>query len=128
METNIAYVDGGCNNKTKSHGYGSFIILGKDCVIASETFILPAKTSNQAEYMSFIKLLNYIKRIPDYKKSKWIIYSDSRLVVKQVTNGWRVNSPNLKELNKEAIKLYYSMENVFLVWTSRKEIVKFLGH
>lgn len=128
MKANIAYVDGGCDNKTKSHAYGSFVILGKDQVIASQIFLLPAKTSNEAEYMSLIKLLKFIKNLTDYQRNKWIIYSDSKLVVKQVTNGWRVHSPNLKELNKEAIKLYNSMGNVSLFWVSRKEVYKFLGH
>ena len=127
----IAYVDGGCNNRTKSGGYGSYAIFGKDELIATETFLLNAKTSNQAEYMSLIKLLEFIYNFRKRVKhdSHWTIYSDSKLTVNQVANGWKVNEPVLKELNAVAKELYQGLNgHVKLIWTPRKNIVDILGH
>ena len=124
-----AYVDGGANNHTKSHGYGSFAVFGETELIHSETFLLPAKTSNQAEYMSMIRLLDYIngyqkKRIKDV----WTVYSDSRLTVNQITNGWKVYEPTLKILNKTAKDIYKQLNNIKIIWVPRTEIVEVLGH
>ncbi len=55
-----AYVDGGCNNRTHSNAYGSFMVFGKNEVIRTETFILDSKTSNQAEYEYMRRLLEFI--------------------------------------------------------------------
>lgn len=129
MEFITAYVDGGCNNKTKSGAYGSYMIFGKDRLIHTETFLLPATTSNQAEYMSLIKLLGYILSYQKkHTNGTWTIYSDSKLTVNQVTNGWKVTEPRLKELNKEAKEIYKELINVKIIWTPRANIVEVLGH
>lgn len=123
------YVDGGCNNRTKSNAYGSFAVFGKDELIRSETFNLPAKTSNQAEYMSMIKLLEYLRYDKRFKNVQVTIYSDSRLVVNQITNGWRTREPTLKQLNRRAKGLYKGIKrHTDIVWVGRDNIVEVLGH
>jgi len=130
MKNIIAYVDGGANNKTKSHGYGSYAVFGENELIHAETFLLPAKTSNQAEYMSLIKLLEFASKYRNGNgRSKWTIYCDSRLTVFQVSNGWKVNEPTLKILNKQAKELFVPMrKDVRIIWVPRKNIVQVLGH
>ena len=130
MRNFIAYVDGGCNNKTKSGGYGSYAVFGKDTLVHAETFLIPAKTSNQAEYMSMIKLLEFINEYhAKYSKTKWTIYCDSRLTVFQIASDWKVNEPTLSKLNKIAKDLYLPMQkDIKIIWTQRKNIVAVLGH
>jgi len=124
-----AYVDGGCNNRTKKGAYGSFAVFGKDELIRSETFNLPATTSNQAEYMSMIELLKYLTYNRRMKNKKVVVYSDSRLVVNQIANGWRTREPTLKKLNRRAKGLYKGLkQNVELVWVGRENIEAVLGH
>lgn len=124
-----AYVDGGCNNRTKKGAYGSFAVFGKDELIRSETFNLPATTSNQAEYMSMIELLKYLTYNRRMKNKKVVVYSDSRLVVNQIANGWRTREPTLKKLNRRAKGLYKGLkQNVELVWVGRENIEEVLGH
>ena len=130
-----AYVDGGCNNRTHSNAYGSFVVLGKDEVIRSETFILDSKTSNQAEYESMIKLLQFIDwYTKKHRGTKWTIYCDSKLTVNQTTKGWKVNNPILKKLNRKARNLYKRIKSrefknqVEIVWIPRAGIVEVLGH
>lgn len=135
MRNITAYVDGGCNNKTHSDAYGSFAVFGKDELIRSETFNLDSKTSNQAEYESMIKLLEYVNfYMKHHRNTKWTIYCDSKLTVKQTVNGWKVNNPILKKLNKRARKLYSRVKSrefkdqVEIVWIPRAGIVEVLGH
>lgn len=130
-----AYVDGGCNNRTHSDAYGSFAVFGKDELIRSETFNLDSKTSNQAEYESMIKLLEYVNfYMKHHKNTKWTIYCDSKLTVKQTVNGWKVNNPILKKLNRRARTLYKRVKSrefkdqVEIVWIPRAGIVEVLGH
>jgi ribonuclease HI len=124
-----AYCDGGCNNRTKRGAYGSFAVFGKDELIRSETFNLPATTSNQAEYMSMIKLLEYLRYTKKFKNRKVTVYCDSRLVVNQIANGWRTREPTLKRLNKRAKGLYKGLkQNVEIVWVGRDNIEAVLGH
>lgn len=123
------YVDGGCNNRTKRGAYGSFAVFGKDELIRSETFNLPATTSNQAEYMSMIRLLEYLRYSKKFKNEKVVVYSDSRLVVNQIANGWRTREPVLKQLNRRAKGLYKGLkQHVEIVWIGRDNIVAVLGH
>ena len=131
----IAYVDGGCNNRTHSNAYGSFMVFGKNEVIRTETFILDSKTSNQAEYESMIKLLEFINWYMKHNKgTKWIVYCDSKLTVKQTVAGWKVNNPVLKRLNRRARNLYKRVKSrefknqVEIIWIPREGIVEVLGH
>ncbi len=128
MKNFICYVDGGCNNIEHSHAYGSFIIFGDNSVIKSDTFILDSKTSNEAEYESLIKLLEYI--IQSNIKGYWKIFSDSKLTIHQSVGKWKVNSENLKPLNKKVKELINSIgaKNLSIKWTPRKNIVNVLGH
>jgi ribonuclease HI len=130
-----AYVDGGCNNRTHSNAYGSFMVFGDNEVIRTETFILDSKTSNQAEYESMIKLLEFINwYMKRNKGTKWTIYCDSKLTVKQTVAGWKVNNPILKRLNRRARNLYKRVKSrefknqVEIIWIPREGIVEVLGH
>jgi ribonuclease HI len=130
-----AYVDGGCNNRTHSNAYGSFMVFGRDEVIRTETFILDSKTSNQAEYESMIRLLEFINWYMKHNKgTKWTVYCDSKLTVKQTVAGWKVNNPVLKRLNRRARTLYKRVKSrefknqVEIIWIPREGIVEVLGH
>lgn len=135
MKEITAYVDGGCNNRTHSNAYGSFAVFAKDEVIRTETFILDSKTSNQAEYESMIKLLEFVNWYTKHHKgTKWTIYCDSKLTVKQTVNGWKVNNPILKRLNRRTRSLYKRVKSrefknqVEIIWIPREGIVEVLGH
>jgi ribonuclease HI len=123
------FCDGGYDNINKKNGYGSYVIFSKNQETLFDTFNLDSvRTSNQAEYKTFITLLEKIKEISN-KGDNFYIYSDSRLMVEQINNRWKVNSTELKELNKIALDLINSLNsNLVLTWKPRKDIFAIFGH
>ena len=121
-----AYVDGGANNYKKGFGYGSFKIYYEDIEIFDYRFELKtAKTSNEAEILSMIKLLTFINKYAN-KDSNWTIYADSQLVVRSLNNKVNIHAENLKPLFKIAKDLL--IDRIKIIWVSREKIVKELGH
>ena len=59
-------------------------------------------TNNQAEYLSFIKLVKGIKEIG---LNDIIIQGDSALVVNQVNKKWKAKNAHIKSLRNTALKL-----------------------
>lgn len=124
----ICFVDGGCNNITHNNSYGSFIIFNKNGFAEHETFVLNTYTSNEAEYESLIKLLEYIIEFDGHDEYFWRIYSDSKLIVNQIIGKWGIRARNLKPLHSKAVGLLDQVPHRWLDWTSRKNVESVLGH
>jgi ribonuclease HI len=118
------FVDGGYDNVGKRNGYGSFAIFTSENVqLAFETFKLPeASSSNQAEYLSLLRLITKINELNLSETT--IINSDSQLMIRQITGEYRVKNPKLIELHS-MVKL---PSNCVLNWVPRKVNVEILGH
>lgn len=127
LEEIICFVDGGANNKTHSDAYGSFLVIHNGDVF-NETFELDSKTSNEAEYSSLIKLLQFILQYDGYEKYFWRIYTDSRLLVNHTIGKWKVDAKNLLPLHLTTKELYDIIPYKWIDWISRKYIEGVLGH
>jgi ribonuclease HI len=113
------WVDGGYAN---DRGYGSYC----DDEGNVTRFMLPdAETNNEAEYGALIKLLATLPL--DLKEMGPTIHTDSRLLVGQLTLGWKCKAKNLTELLWVATT-FYQRSNSHLQWVPRIEILKRLGH
>lgn len=122
------YADGGCNNLTKSNGYGSFKVIYEDGEEVVKRLEFPdIKSSNEAEYNTLIHLLDYLMHVPE-EFLDVDIYMDSKLVCEQVNGNWNVNAENIKPLNKLAIELIDVLDCCTLIWVPRKNLVRELGH
>ena len=53
-------------------------------------------TNNELEYLALLYALEYITN--NYKRRNITIYSDSMLIVNQITGKWRVTTPKLVPL------------------------------
>ena len=123
----ICFCDGGCNNVTKSNAYGSFKIFSDKEEVLKRTEYNFIKSSNEAEYQTFMDLLYYIKEnFPENIDVK--IFSDSMLLVNQVNKRWNVKADNMLIFNGSAVNLFNSFDSISLEWVTRKIIVKQLGH
>ncbi len=131
------YVDGGCkgNGGPDPKGYGSFAVKHEGEIKRHETFNLNAKTNNEAEYnalsRALVSLNSLYARAPRVKGAKVIIYTDSQLVVGQLTLGWKLKADNLVEPHQRASNQLITLKKKYLlslVKVPREQIVAVLGH
>ena len=112
----IGYFDGASRGNPGLAGAGAWISDGNsDEPIWENSNALGKKTNNEAEYIALIDLLNEF-----YKRGikKAIVRGDSKLVIEQMSGGWKVREPRLVELYKQAKLL---AEDMYLTyeWISR---------
>lgn len=98
------YFDGACdNNGTKEMQIGAVLI--HDGSEVEKISVRAGKgTSNVAEYLALIALLEALERQPALDSDVWI-YGDSLLVIKQVTGRWRVKTEHLLQYRERAREL-----------------------
>ena len=126
----IIYADGGSyNNQTEDRdAYGSFLIEGEK---GQHRFKYGNRTNNEAEYLTLIKALEYIK---NHRKEKdFVIYTDSQLITKQIGGTWKCKNPKLNPLYIQSKALIDKLNNgekkqVILAWVDNKKMKKVLGH
>lgn len=73
-----------------------------DRIIESSVFFLGHTTNNVAEYTAVIKALT---KASEYTHDELMIFSDSELVIRQITGVYRINKPHLKILYDEVQSL-----------------------
>jgi len=95
------YTDGASrNNPGKAAIAYRIEIEGK--LIEEKGEYIGITTNNQAEYKALIKALKEAKK---HNPSEITHYSDSQLLIKQVTGEWKVKEEKLQELKDEILKL-----------------------
>ncbi len=98
----LIYTDGASRENPGKSASGYLILEGKKETL--ETFYNGIKTNNEAEYIAVIAALK--KLINEGKDSfPIILYSDSELIIKQLTGKYKVKTPKLIPLKEEAVKL-----------------------
>ena len=97
----VIFVDGSASGKSK-FATASAIIFRYGEVIDKAAVEVAHATSNQAEYLALILGMWLVRK--NNIEEKCIFYSDSRLVVNQVTGVYKINSRYLKDLF-EIVKL-----------------------
>lgn len=73
-------------------------------------------TNNQAEYLALIKALKILR---ERKIKKARIYSDSELLVRQISGEYRVKNPNIRPLHSKVMNLLVGMD-VSVNWIPRE--------
>ena len=98
----VAYIDGGSRGNPGPSGYGVVLEDEVGRPVAELSEFLGKQTNNYAEYSGLLAALSYaIKH--GFKALKLI--SDSELMVRQINGQYKVNSPALKGLYEQAMKL-----------------------
>ena len=126
--------DGGSRgNGATNQGYGSYVISTRDGQKEILRLDLGTATNNEAEYQTLIAALKDLGgRIQRADRApsgySLLIYTDSQLVVGQLTQGWKVKAANLRPLVDEAAALVQAFGRCVLVKVPRDEIVRVLGH
>ena len=101
----VAYVDGGCLGNPGPSGIGVIINDGGDPVRIAKW--IGHQDNNVAEYAALMEALQYAVR---RKASKLHVYSDSQVVVRQMTGEYVCRSPRLYSLHWTCQKLARSLK------------------
>ncbi len=94
-----AHVDGASRGNPGHAGFGVLIELDGAGTVYSRAGYLGETTNNQAEYKA---LLHCLTALEEMQLSAGIIYSDSELLVKQLSGEYRVKDQQLRPLFEEA--------------------------
>jgi len=105
------YTDGSCKNNPGDCGY-AFVVYENDEKIYEEYKYLGMGTNNIGEWMAIYRTLKWLKE-NDYKECK--IFSDSNLVIKQITKEWKIKNANLKKIYNMCLQ-YNDNLNVKYIW------------
>jgi ribonuclease HI len=132
----LAIFDGGSkgNGSAQALGFGSYHLATRDG--RRQTVRLEfghGVTNNEAEYRTLIAALkDLVDRIERAGKDpadySLLAYTDSQLMVGQLTLGWQVKAANLRPLVDEAAALLARFGHSQLEKVPRAEIVRVLGH
>ena len=106
MPNLIAYVDGGSHGSPGPSGIGVVIEhLGGERVVIAKS--VGRQDNNVAEYLALLEALQHAVAV---KASALRVYSDSEIVVKQMTGLYACRSPRLYSLNWTCRKLARSLD------------------
>jgi len=98
------FTDGASRGNPGEAGIGVIIYDENDFIIKSCKEYLGEATNNQAEYKALIKSLEMIKKIMETGEKKFDeaeFYSDSELMINQITFDYQVKEPELALLNNK---------------------------
>ncbi len=107
MDMIEVYVDGACSGNPGLAGCGIFIKKGSGAIKMS--FFLGNATNNIAEYVALLIALDELKT---KRKFPIVIYSDSELLVRQLTGEYKVKDKKLKILYNRIIELVASFSSL----------------
>jgi ribonuclease HI len=117
------YTDG-ASRGNGGESAAAFIIVDKDCKeIIRKVRHIGLATNNMAEYTAVLDAVQHCYTnvlFASKEEGGCKIISDSALVINQLKGIWKINNPNLKEINRQ-IKFYIDhIDTVFTYeWVSR---------
>ena len=94
----IIHFDGGARGNPGPAGAGVVIRSDDGALLHESAHFLGRQTNNAAEYLALIHALRRAQRCPEAALQ---LFSDSELVVRQITGEYRVKSPKLAELYEQ---------------------------
>lgn len=94
----ILHIDGGARGNPGPAGAGVVLRQSDGALLYEAAYFLGRQTNNAAEYHALIRGL---ERARQCQPQPITIYSDSELLVRQVTGEYEVKSPNLAPLHRQ---------------------------
>lgn len=111
-------------------GYGSYEVQGgaELCHKVIRQEFGPTLSCNQAEYLSLIAALKWLRHHVIGESTRLEIFTDSTLVRNQVHGRWKCRVAHLKELKAEALSLLSPYQHWEINWRGRAANVERFGH
>jgi probable phosphoglycerate mutase len=115
------FTDGACRGNPGEAAVGLVLKDETGKVLENRHRYLGHTTNNVAEYVGLIRGL---KLAAEFTPSELDVYMDSKLVVEQVNERWKVKDTNLRELWSEARKLMNSLPQVRVQYIPRERNIE----
>jgi ribonuclease HI len=96
-----AYTDGASRGNPGKGASGYLLLDGSHRMLESRAFYNGICTNNVAEYEGVVAALKKALELFG-KETDLVLVSDSKLVINQLSGAYKIKSPNLKALNREA--------------------------
>lgn len=101
-----AYIDGACLGNPGDAGIGIVVYKGDTQIVRESKFLGPG-TNNMAEGTALLTLLQILKK----NKIKEVdVFSDSELIVKQVSGEYKIKDEKLQKIHEDIRKLGASVK------------------
>jgi len=116
------YTDGGARGNPGPAGIGVFIIDQRQQLVFSQSKTIGVATNNEAEYKAFLASLEWLKtyvKSTSITKIEWFL--DSKLVVEQVNQNWKIKEKRLLKFAQQAWKILSSLDCEFKISHVRRE-------
>ena len=118
MKRCVAYIDGGSRGNPGIAGYGVDVQDESGATLASLSQNLGIRTNNFAEYSALIGALQYaLANGYDGLRA----YADSELMVRQINGVYKVKSPDLQPLFREAKALISKLKSFSIHHVPREQ-------
>jgi probable phosphoglycerate mutase len=118
MKRCVAYIDGGSRGNPGIAGYGVDVQDENGVSVASLSENLGIRTNNFAEYSALIGALRYaLENGYDGLRA----YADSELMVRQINGVYKVKSPDLQTLFREAKALISKLKSFSIHHVPREQ-------
>ncbi len=116
------YTDGGARGNPGPAGIGVFVIDQQQQLVFSQSKSIGSATNNEAEYKAFLASLEWLKtyvKSTSITKIEWFL--DSKLVVEQVNQNWKIKEKRLLKFAQQAWKILSSLDCEFKISHVRRE-------
>jgi ribonuclease HI len=104
----FCYTDGASRGNPGPSSY-AFLVIKEDTILHEGSGFLGVSTNNVAEYMAVIKGLQWLATITGGTVH---VYSDSELVMRQLSGTYAVKKPHLAALHRDVAALTKKFEKV----------------
>lgn len=105
------HIDGASRNNPGKAGAG-FCLERGEIKLCEQGFFVGHRTNNQAEYFALLLGLYFTKEYLDVQ-DKLLIFSDSQLLVRQMTGVYKIRDPLLKKMKIVAEQLMKNYQVTF---------------
>ncbi len=114
------YTDGASRGNPGRSASGFLAVDENGRRLYEESFYNGIKTNNEAEYIALIGALRKVAKGYGYS-AELVIYSDSELMVNQISGRFRVRRRHLIELNEEVLSLLSKFSRYEIKSVGREE-------
>lgn len=111
------YTDGASRGNPGDAAWGYVILDEDENPVTNQSGYIGHSTNNQAEYFAVIRALQKAKELTEGKVH---LYSDSQLLVNQVTGSWEVKDNELRRLYSRIRSLVDRFKEVSFTHLSRE--------